>query len=97
MEKWYFLEASTTHSGLSKLASELVGYARKRYDRNIVNEWAIGLVVRQLEQKADELHKANPRCRKPEVKFDKLEHVTYDRIRIDEWSMLCKKATAIIQ
>lgn len=99
MEKFYFLEASSTYSGLTKLADQLVEYARKRYNRCIVSELSIPLVVRDLEKEADRLHAANPRCKKPKVHFviNDWEEATYDALFIDDWQILCKKAVAVYQ
>jgi hypothetical protein len=98
MEKWYFLEGSIVYSGLTKLASKLVDYTKHRYEYRIVNEWSINLVVRQIELEADRLHAANPRCKKPVVKF--VDHGDWDysaQIYIDDWFMNCKKAKGVIQ
>lgn len=98
MEKWYFLEASGTYSGLTKLAWQLVDYTRKRYHHIIASEAAISLILRQLNDEAERLHKANPRCRKPEVKFMDNGGEDYaSQIYIDDWFMNCKPAKEVMQ
>lgn len=98
MEKWYFLEGSIVYSGLTKLASKLVDYAKHRYNYRIVNERSINLVVRQIELEADRLHSDYPRCKKPVVKFVNRGNWDYAaQIYIDDWYMNCKKARGVIQ
>lgn len=97
MEKWYFLEASGTYSGLTKLAWQLVDYTRKRYHHNIASEAALSLAVRQIKDEAERLHKASPRCRKPEVRFMDNGDVYSSQIYIDGWWMNCTPAKEVMQ
>ena len=98
MEKWYYLEGSIVYGGLTKLASQLVAYTRKRYDRRIASEFALSLILRQIKDEAERLHKANPRCKKPEVRFFDNGGEDYaSQIYIDDWFLNCKPAKEVMQ
>ena len=93
---YYFLQPSTTFSGLTTIARRIVDAAKATYGNCVMDRLAIELMVEELKELASEMKKTFPRGRIPKIELEGNPYSDSIHIRIDCWSFIGYKVGSII-
>ena len=93
---YYFLQPSTTFSGLTTIARRIVDAAKATYGNCVMDRLAIDIMVEELKESAAEMKKTLPRGRIPKIELEGNPYSDCIYIRIDCWSFIGYKVGSII-
>ena len=95
-DTYYFLQPSTTFSGLTTIARRIVDAAKATYGNCVMDRLAIDLMVEDLKKSALEMKKTFPRGRMPKIELTENTLADCLYIHIDDWSFIAYKVKDII-
>lgn len=93
---YYFLQPSTTFSGLTTIARRIVDAAKATYGNCVMDRLAIDIMVEDLIVSARKAKQAFPRGKMPKIELTENTLADCLYIHIDDWSFIAYKVKDII-
>ncbi len=94
-DTYYYLMPSSSYSGLSTMAAQMVKAAKKTYGGCVMSRLAVEIMVDELKKSAEQNKLQHPRWKQPTVKLTETDFSDNIHVSIDNWSFIGYKVKDI--